>query len=115
MIIEPQLERRDISIVLGTGAENLDKLGFKIGRRIDLKLVYSDGTSRHYKHGRAEVFEAVVGGVPVYLLSRHSSEGAYIPAYRIDHPANMLLVDDVQGAGSRVILASSLVGGCRTT
>ncbi|MBI4163861.1 MAG: hypothetical protein HY512_03290 [Candidatus Aenigmarchaeota archaeon] len=112
--ISPRIEHRDISIILGTGAENLDKLGFRVGKPIKLDVAYSV-MGRIYE-GKVEIYEAEVGGVPVYLLSRHGSEGIYTPAYKVDLDSNVLaLVDDKQGAGSKVILASSLVGGCRTT
>ena len=112
--ITPRLEHRDIAIVLGTGAENLGALGFDVGDPIALTVAYS--VCGEWREGQVEVYDAKIGGVPVYLLSRHSSKGAYTPAYKIDHASNMLaLVDEEQGAGAKVILASSLVGGCKTT
>ncbi len=112
--ISPKLEHRDIAIILGTGAEKLGELGIRTKGPIELSVTYS--VLGEEKTGRAEVYDAEVGGVPIYLLSRHSSKGAYTPAYKIDHTPNILaLIDDDHGAGSKVILASSLVGGCRTT
>ena len=112
--IAPKLEHRDIAIILGTGAENLDRLGFNVKSPIHLDVAYSVCST--WREGKVEVYDAEIGGVPIYLLSRHSSEGAYTPAYKIDHASNMLaLMDEKQGAGAKVILASSLVGGCKTT
>ena len=106
------VEPRGIAIILGTGAEDLSKIGFDVKSSSVLEVNYS--IRRQPIKGKAHIYDAVVGGVPIYLLSRHCSErGEYTPAYNIDHRCNIYAL--VKKCGARIILASSLVGGCRTT
>ena len=112
--IFPELEQRRIAIILGTGAENLGRLGFNVGHPKDYSLAYYE--KGRQERGSVQLYPAEVGGTGIHLLSRHAAREGYVPAYQIDHRANMLaLVDDEDGAGADVILGSSLVGGCRTT
>ncbi len=132
------IEKRDIAIILGTGAENLDKLGIDVRKSYKLYVNYSryenvfvqpnifsldywlDGkeyvTRKNVKVRRqVEVIDAVIGNIPVYLLNRHCTDGPYTPAYNVDFDTNMFALMDDELIDAKVILSSSLVGGCRTT
>jgi purine nucleoside phosphorylase len=108
-----KLGKRSIAIVLGTGADDIKQLGIEVKDSFFHEVSYSARGRRQSR--RVKLYDARVCDVPVYLLCRHSGS-VYVPAYGIDHGSNMYaLVDDSSGAGAKIILASSLVGGCRTT
>jgi purine nucleoside phosphorylase len=124
--------KRKIAVILGTGAENLGKLGFEVGKSYDRRVKYS--VLGQPVVGHVKVYDAKVSGVPVCLLSRHdSNDDIYTPAYYIDHRSNAYYLVNVdepasfvsrclrvltgrnETYGADIIFASSLVGGCRTT
>lgn len=133
------LEKRDIAIILGTGANEAIRSGlFKINGQYKLNVDYSryenvlvrpnifdldywtDGREYMTKKsvrvkGQVDVIDAETNGVKVYLFNRHCTDGPYTPAYNVDFDTNMFALIDEDWIDAKVILSSSLVGGCRTT